>query len=341
MINESIVKQRLLRNFYNSEYNNQVFGIQSQNIDAAAFSIFLRDNSYTYDQFINMNTNTKFFRTWGPRNTLHIYASHYYDLLLSFNSQYGNWFENKWKKKDIKLYEENITRAIKVCNEYNVINRKLLIDSGISNILVDHWGGIFIDLCQKGYILPCIEKGRTIYKCVSKFPTTHLENMWSLICYKYFEFFGPATTKDFAHWLSLDLNVAQNIIDNTPNIITYDNSFFDVHSSGIKEKDIFNDIIITSKFDNILLAYSDKSWIVEKKLFRKVWIKSGLVEAVIIYHNQVVGIWRYKKGNSIRVYIKLFYDLNENIKNLIKNKLYTLLHCFWKRNILICFVDEF
>lgn len=340
MIDESIVTYRLLKNFYRSDYNKQVFGIQAQNIDAAALSMYLRNNTITYDRFISNKIDNLFFRTWGPRNTLHIYDLQYYDLLRVFNIQYGNWFEKKWNRKNPKSYSDNILLAVEICKKNSYITRQLLIENGVSKEFVDNWGGIFIDLCQKGYLLPCIENGKTVLKCLQCNPAKRIDNIWETICYKYFDFFGPATYKDFAHWLSIDCSQAMNIINNTASLISYEDDFYDVPNDEVKYKTI-DEIIITSKFDNIFLAYANKSWIIDNALINQVWIKSGIVEAAIIYHNKIIGTWRYKKGKIIRSYIKLFYDLDNDVKKQILEKIENILVGFWNRSCIVQIVDNY
>lgn len=75
---------------------------------------------------------------------------------------------------------------------------------------------------------------------------------------------------------------------------------------------------LLGKFDNLLLAYFDKSWIIEKDFINKVWGKAGQVEAVILYNNKIIGTWRYKIiNNKINFDILLFYNFKESIINQI------------------------
>ena len=341
MIKEELIQQRLYKHFYRPNYNNEIFGIQAQNIDAAALSMFLRDNKITHNQFHNAVMAEDFFRTWGPRNTLHIYCAKYYELLYQFNLVYGNWFERKWRKKNPELYFANIQNAIDLCKQNRFVSRQLLIENGIAPVLVDNWGGIFIDLCQKGVLLPAIINNKTEFVCVNYSASDYRDNIWKNICYLYFDHFGPATCSDFAHWLSIDTGKAQAIIDSTTQLLKIDDKFFNTSFRTSNELFSHEEILITSKFDNIFLGYADKSWIVDKEYLTQVWIKSGLVEATIIYHNNVVGTWRYKKDHTILAYVKLFYELDDNIRNQILTKLTNILTEFWDKPCTAVYVESY
>lgn len=48
------------------------------------------------------------------------------------------------------------------------------------------------------------------------------------------------------------------------------------------------------KFDPLLLAYDDKSWIVDKEKKSYIWRKAGHVSAVVLLDGKAHATWNYK-----------------------------------------------
>lgn len=46
--------------------------------------------------------------------------------------------------------------------------------------------------------------------------------------------------------------------------------------------------IILPQFDSLLLAYYDKSWIIEQQFIRRVWRVAGQVEGVVLQHGRAI-----------------------------------------------------
>ncbi len=64
------------------------------------------------------------------------------------------------------------------------------------------------------------------------------------------------------------------------------------------------------RFDPLVLAHKDKSWLVDDEHYKAVWRKAGYVEAVILKHGRMVGTWGYeKRAGGIRIWIAPFKKL--------------------------------
>ena len=58
------------------------------------------------------------------------------------------------------------------------------------------------------------------------------------------------------------------------------------------------------RFDPLLLATKDKSWLIDHEHKQKVWRPAAHVNAVLLVHGRIAGTWRYDrkaKGLSVRV----------------------------------------
>lgn len=342
----NIVQTRIFNNFFRDEYNNKIFGIQAQNIDAAGLSLFLRNPDVNYIEYQNMLDKFEIIRMWGQRNTLHIYDKELYPLIRIFNVSYGNWFEKKWNIIDKAFYLNNIILAQNICNENDSITRTLLVDKGVDGRLVDNWGGIFIDLCQKGCVIPDIVNGKTVFRCISSAANDVFEEDYfevlNKMCISYFDFFGPARISDFAHWIGMKNDEALKIVmRNSDQLMCNDSGYFFLDETDNLSIDTYDKVIITAKFDNIFLAYADKKWIAEECFHKQIWIKSGLVESTVIYHNRVIGVWRYKKLKIIKILLKLFYTLSESDIEKVVYSLKEVNEKYWLRKCEIKIVDEF
>lgn len=315
---------------------HSLFGVQSQIFNASAVALYVRMKKIFISDIKEKLKTMEFVRLWGQRTTIHIYCKEDWPLLLSFLSTTINWYTLMIKKSE-KNIEELTASALKVIYDKPYFSRKDLIAEGIDPADIGAWGDLLIELSNRGYIYHYFnpEKNeklfgntQTIFGHKIQTPSFSLELKEEIIL-RFFRAYAPATVKDFSHWIGITLNEAKEyfslVQDKLLLVQCEDKEYYIEKKSNEKYEQIFkqyiNDskYILLPKFDPLLLAYSDKTWITEKNNWEKIWKKAGHVEGVILQYGRAIATWRYllkSKDIHFEVYpIEKSVSLDEIQKN--------------------------
>ena len=60
------------------------------------------------------------------------------------------------------------------------------------------------------------------------------------------------------------------------------------------------------RFDPLLLAHRDKSWVVPDEYYDRVWRPAGHIEAVVLVHGRAVATWRYDRLGAGTLAVRVF-----------------------------------
>ena len=299
------------------EVARDLFGVQAQIQNAAAIAYCLRLQNGTISQYFKQYEQMKLVRLWGIRTTLHSYCYEDWNLVLSQVSLADNWFRKKMIKQGCDL-EPLVQRAVSCLQGIDVFDRDYLIQKGIPAEYLGPWGDFLIELNNRGII--CHNTSNDIHKkkfinatkYVSFNTNTinlHQEKEKKEIARRYFGAFSPATIKDFAHWLGCTITQAKSYLALIQEELIevecngkryYILNIMKTRISSVYEKYKDNsECWLLSKFDPLLLAYDDKSWIVDSQYQNSVWKSAGHVEGVIVKNWKAIGTWKYslRKGH--------------------------------------------
>ncbi len=288
------------------------FGFQAQMRQAPFLAIALRTNDVTLNcmDFL-IQKERKIVRLWGLRNTLHYYNVDDWGLLCSYLKKNPSWFERRIRKSGID-YDELYQCAVDIVNKNDYINRDILIKSGIEKKYTGPWGDIFIDLNNNGLICNISKNSREAcyanrqYWCPdTPFECLTYENALKEIIIRYFCCYGPATINDLLHWLGMsntktNYNTIFYICKNLSEVIEYDEGLWGAvkqygqYKNLVYEEVLNRNVFFLGKFDPLLLAYDDKSWIVDKEKKSYIWRKAGHVSAVVLLDGKAHATWNYK-----------------------------------------------
>ena len=289
-----------------------LFGVQSQILNASAIAFALRTQKQTFSRFIYELETLRLIRLWGLRTTLHIYHRDDWECLLLQLSEASNWYSIKMASAGVDV-NSLINIAVEAIGGKKCFDRDLLIEGGINRKHLGSWGDLLIELNNRGYLLHKTElssKERRFLNAHSvlgshpKFSDNILDDMRREISTRYFLAYAPATAYDFAHWLGVNTAKAREYIqlikdDLIP--ITCDGIEYFIYSSDFERNETIyhehlndNKYWLLPKFDPLLLAYHDKTWIAQKQFQKKIWRVSGHVEGVVMQHGNLIATWRYK-----------------------------------------------
>lgn len=337
----------VINRLYNSHVLNRLdtfedvakslFGVQAQIANASAIAYSIRVNDSQYSSYLEAFQNMKLIRLWGIRTTLHSYCFDDWSTVLSQISTAENWFSKKMKKQGINV-ENLIEQAKDIMDDVDYFDRDYLINGGISEKYLGPWGDLLIELNNRGYICHVVSDGskRKSFKnmkkhfdgCKNRVP--QINNSMKLeIAIRYFGAYGPATIRDFAHWLGCSVGQADsyaNLLSKELCTVTCaDQSYYALKKDCERYEQIYREFRKSSqcwllpKFDPLLLAYNDKKWIVEEKFQKDIWKIAGHVEGVVVQNWKAVATWKYiLKGATIDFNIVLFENRPINRSSLYK-----------------------
>lgn len=320
-----LYKQGLIKRFSSFKELINSIEIQAQSEKDMLFNINARLNfSVTLDEMYHNS-----IRNWYVRNTLFLLNKDKYEQVVYVNNVIDNWFNKKYLKDAISINDFETIKTI--CQKYNEISTKKLLNFNINRKFVKNWGGAFIELAKQGVVYSKRKDVIVINK-------RQISNKFSLeeIIKDYFNLYGPATLNDFKHWFGFSLKEMDLVINKLSDDYFKTDDGFIVYKKDLnllKEKTKMP-LIILGKFDNICLSYENKTWLIDSRLKNKVWGTAGIVEAIILINGKIVATWR-KKKNIIR--IRMIEELDDIQKVEILKKFLVL----FDKNIKLEFVYEY
>lgn len=308
---ESIKKIRFLKmglaNFkFNTSYELlSKYNIQSQYLWDSVFNLIVRVDK-SYKDILKEIEDCKILRIWCQRNTLHLICKEKFDFYVGISNLIGNWFSRKYLVNTASV------------EEYMELSRSII--SGISPKSLNHkfiknWAGALIEMSRQGHILTYYG-GNVI---TNKNEITYSLTLLDLITY-YFQHYGPASISDFLHWSGLKVKrqLVIECLKKHKKIHFIEDIAYHVDDLKIDLNFEIPEILIFSKFDMVLVSYSDKKWICDSIYFKRVWGRSGHVEAVIIVLGKICGTWRRKYNCLIEIY--WFFEISSEVKEKVFNE---------------------
>lgn len=311
---------KLIRLYNNGIINkfNDVFscveglhGIQAQYDIYSYISLLNRVNGFNLNDLLKTNV----FKSWGQRVTLHINTKTNMDINRNIYSGEQNWIKKYFNTIKVNIddvfldiingtYDETITKE-SIQNNIKCTNPDILFlwsaiiaQASIDGILYEK-----INLNNKKHF--AFYRRNFISDNISK---ENFDSSLNLLIIKYIKTYGPVSVKDFMHWSGLGgkkiVNAFYEVADTTKKINIDGVHYY--YINGLDARIAFPDIILLGKFDPLLLAYSDKSWIIDHEKEKYIWKKAGQVEGVIMLDGDVVGTWKCRKFKD-----KLFFFVSQ------------------------------
>ncbi len=133
---------------------------------------------------------------------------------------------------------------------------------------------------------------------------------------RYFQSHGPATTRDFAKWISIPLAKAKEGIASLGNTLQTWSSG-GVHYYFIPGPETtypMNDFFMLPAYDEYLIGYADRSFALEEKYKKSTMTANGILYPTLIYRGKVKGRWiRKKSGTGYAVGFDWFYPPSSSL----------------------------
>lgn len=307
-----------------------LLGIQSQIYTAASLSLSARTNLQTHEDLERQfSGERKLVKTWGQRSTVHLYPADLLPLMASAFIEESSWSMRKFVKaggtqqgyRDLLLKAANFLHDKGSCTREQINEYLLKQDKRFEGL--NSWGGLLVDLGKQGHL--CLGGYDKEARCQLLYSTPHWNSELHAaagepildyasanirLMVMYFNAYGPATLADFCHWRGVSLSKAKPWLQVAQNEVAssdVDGTTFyfssaredQIHSSASTPADVPS--MMLYRFDPMVLAHKDKSWLIGEKHYKKVWRIAAHVEGVLVKRGRIVGVWKFqRKAKAIR-----------------------------------------
>jgi hypothetical protein len=93
---------------------------------------------------------------------------------------------------------------------------------------------------------------------------------------------------------------------------------------------------LLGRFDPLLLAHRDKTWLVDGERYDAVWRPAGHIEATLLVGGRVAGTWRYKRrANTLDVTLAPFGRLTKAVRRAIERQASGMAHFFGLSDVVV------
>ncbi len=158
------------------------------------------------------------------------------------------------------------------------------------------WGGIFVDLAQRGLIAFRDMTSRD-FDLISAEPTRTKDDVLPELLRRYFTVYGPATLADAAWFLGLWKDDAKKLstlpLDDLNCFSLNKKTYYYLDNSDTAD---IPEITLLSGFDPLIVSYVDRSAVLPPEYKSKVIMKSGICLPTVAVNGRVAGIWNIKKN---------------------------------------------
>ncbi len=292
-----LYKQGLIVPFENMTDLFAALEIQAQNESDAYFNVNRRLAKPVTVEEIQKAA----IRIWYVRNTIFLLGPQHYDKAVFVNNVIDNWFRQK--KITTAQDEADLQQIIDLCKDKDLVSVEELVELGCNKSFIRVWSGAFIEMVRRGLLRSKYKKQLEMNHSPVRLDFTLEDIMRS-----YFDVYGPATLRDFKHWLGKTTPEMKAAFDRIQGeYLSVNGNMLLAHRDlALLETAEEIPLIITGKFDPICLSYQDKSWLIPKEHNSRIWGKAGIVEAVILLDGAIAATWRRdKKGTHVYPITKL------------------------------------
>lgn len=327
------------------EAAHALVGVQAQILSAAGLSLVSRSPLASHAEFERaLFEDRSLIKLWGQRHTLHLYPSEQWPLLMAALRQRETWWERRVAKRggDVEAYRSTVQAVGKLLETRGTLTRSELEASDIElqDWHLSSWGGIFADVVRRGWACHAGKaggEGRFAHRA-HWLPELEWLEMSSLdanrdIARRYLHTYGPATVHDLAYWRGGKVRDARAWIaalgddvcevrcagrDDALLLLTRDREALaelEVSPGDIPDHALY-------RFDPVLLAHRDKTWIVDAQHYDKVWRPAGHIEPILLVGGRAAGTWRYqRKGRTLDVELRPFRKLRAAERKAVQARL--------------------
>lgn len=317
-----------------------LIGIQAQVLASAGLSLSARVAGFTSDDLAHLLYDERtLVKLWGQRRTLHLYVPGDWPGLQALFQNRETWAALTTRKMggdDRALRRAVVEVAEAMRREGGTMTRKLLLQARPDLEPYVNLGiGLFMDMVQSGAICHVRPEGseshfahRTHWLPDLVWPVTDRDEAGVAWTRRYVSTYGPVTPRDPGFWMGvkapearrwlaeLDSETVAVDVAGTPHVaLEADVDEIDVVPPPRSEWPVR----LLHRYDVLLLAHRDKSWIIDERRYKDVWRKAGVVDAVLLVAGRIAGVWRYRRrSKELDVSVRPFGRLSKKVREHVQ-----------------------
>ena len=318
----------LIRPFESIEETaGRLVGVQSQLAPAAQIAIWNRTQGVSASGIEAARIEKRsLVRFWGQRNTMHTYRAEDWPLVQSALADRASFITRKLKTpadlRSLRALTKRLTVRLEKGQALGYADAKSkALEASYPPQAVAY--AAFMLLVREGVVCHGPDRaGRSTF--------VHRESWmpglsWrppkspeagAELARRYLAAYGPAEARDLAFWLGGNLSQAKEWIQLARE------DCVEVEIAGRSHWMLRADrpalgaqppapsrwpVHLLYRFDPLLLATKDKSWLIEEQHYKRVWRAAAHVEPVLLVRGRIAGTWRYdRKAKGVRIRIVAF-----------------------------------
>ncbi len=322
---------------------SDVVGVQAQLMSAAQLALWARVEGITLEDVTKaLWKERSLVKTWCMRGASHLLATADFPICIGGLLRKGLRRERGWLARyGLNQAEaEAMIRAVVEALDDEVLTRKELAQRVVAVLgskakrWVEHsWGGIVKLACLQGLVCFGPNKGKEITfvqvdKWLPQLKDVSEEEAEERLLRRYLHGYGPAGLRDFAAWSGMTVGEAVPILERLGSEVVeveiegriglaLRDDLEELQNAALDD-DERQCVRLLPSFDCFMLGHKDKSHLVDKAYYKRVYRKAGWLSPVVLANGHVIGVWSHKqKGKRLHITIELFTRIFRSIRKRI------------------------
>lgn len=316
-------------------------GVQAQESLSAALALWIRSRGLTLDGIEAARVEARTItRTWAMRGTLHLVTSRDLGWILGLVGP-REIAKSRRRYRKLGLDEETLARSVEVLESELLRGgprvkgelAKLLKANGIPSggqaayHLLRH-AGLSGKVCTGPE-----QDGEATYAAIEdwlKAPPAMVEE--KALLRRYWQGHGPASLADAVSWSGLTMTQVKRGLEGIREELTEvsvagEAAWVEARLLEVEAADAESTVHLLPAYDDLLLGYGDRKWLVAAEHARAIHPGGGLLRPTLLVAGEARGIWRLSHGSAETVVeVEPFAPLSGEIKEAVAGKVTELSH---------------
>ena len=297
--------------------------VQAQDYLASLWAIGVRLENSTEASIEQAISDKTIVRTWPMRGTIHHVPAedaHWMLELLTPRVIAGSAGRYRQLELDEATFSKSAKVIAKALENGPVIRKDLLAHLQKAGISTEGQRGIHIlgYWAQKGLICLGPRQGKQptfvlLDEWVKKPRDLEPDEALALLTQRYFSSHGPATLQDFVWWSGLTVKEAARGVElagqHLAKVVLNDQTYWTNPSTSNLTA---SSVHLLPWFDEFLVAYKDRSAVLNPEYVKQVNAGGGLLNPIIVIDGRVMGTWkRTLTAKAVKVELEPFQPLTQ------------------------------
>lgn len=313
------------------ETARRLIGVQAQLLPAASLAFCNRTEGLAAGDVDAARLEKRsLVRLWGQRNTLHIYDTKDWPFLHAALGERRSIMHDRLEKSGLAGEFRRLVRRTEKKLERGAVLTHSDIRSKRLEGEQDKWVVsyvVFMELVREGVVCHGAGEGnasrfvhRKHWLPKLKWKPPKEAAAMAELATRYLATYGPASAKDFAFWYGAGVTKAKSWIaaagETIAEVSLADETLLcradDLEELAGKPPPPSRwPVRLLYRFDPLLLATKNKASLIDAAHYKKVWLPSAHVAAVLLVAGRIAGTWRYdRKSKGLHVRVSPFAKLS-------------------------------